>query len=202
LQIKNNTPVFKLFAKIKAGLQGKGMTKIDITDSNELILPEGNFRYREFYRTRFGCYGTFKMYYCFVKCLQVFRDHYSAKYKTQCPPGGVPIEVTSVYRPYDQDWSPHKTGDAVDSIALVLFAEIMQDFEEELKNWRQSQLIKDMLATGANVFIIENGCLHISYRTYNLNYHEDFAPKAFYLGRWDNPDVKMYPHGINTCYNY
>ena len=171
---------------------------IFITNSKELIIPSGNFKYSEYFHPSTGGHGEFHMPLCLAKANQFIRDYYSAKYNYP-----IPWTITSTYRP--NSWGDHKTGNAVDSVPskLSLRTEIFNDITNEFKNWLNSELVKGILSTGVTVGIIENVCLHLAYRTHKLNNHPMYDPPMFYLGRW-KPTPKgqeaEYPYGVNTCY--
>jgi hypothetical protein len=81
--------------------------------------------------------------------------------------------------------------------------EIMEDIRNEFNNLKTSQLVKQVLETETNVLIVENGCLHLSWRDYKLNPHPhyDLNPKEdsdmFYIGEWEDDGSK---YGKNICY--
>lgn len=153
-----------------------------------------NFFIGEFWATKYGGYIDFDMKKCYADAVQFIRDYYCKKYNSD-----VPFEVTSVIRPNDADWSPHKTGDAVDSIPLVNVSAIMHDVAMEFKNWMNSELVKGLLSTGVNVLLIEAGCLHFANRDIKLNSHKatGYEYDLFYIGEWIN-DGSAY--GKNICY--
>lgn len=180
------------------------MELINIYDNNRQVVAGCNFTFHEFYSPKLGGHGSFNMPIMFVPALQVFRNHYSKKYAHI-----VRWVITSVYRPGDDSWSPHKTGFAVDSHSqdVQIWPEILADIRNEFANWKTSELVKKVLSTGVNVLIIENACLHLSYRTSILNNHPGYDYDKFYIGEWrpaitkeekKNSIYKKY--GINTCY--
>jgi hypothetical protein len=124
---------------------------------------------------------------CLADAVQVFRDHFTMGW-----------EITSVIRPNDADWSPHKTGQAVDSVCSdrSQWNEILGRIRDEFKAWQTSELVKKVVETGVNILLIENGCLHLSVRDSNLNIT---SIGKVYIGEWDADGT---PYGKNTAYSF
>jgi len=164
----------------------KHKKKMKITNSNEPASK--NFLISEYWcPTVTPEKIDFDMPDCLAAAVQVFRDFFN-----------VPWQITSVIRPNDASWSPHVNGQAVDSVSAdtSLWGEILIKIRTEFQNWKTSQLVKDVVATGCNVLLIENGCLHLSVRTTNLNSTAELG--NIYVGEWVN-DGSVY--GLNTAYS-
>jgi hypothetical protein len=166
------------------------MELIHITNIPDKLTP--NFATSELWNTRYGGHIDFDTYKCFPVAQQFIRDYYCKKYGYD-----IQWEITSVIRPQDADWSPHKDGKAIDSIPLQNVSAIMHDMALEFKNWMNSELVKGILATGVTVILIEAGCLHLSYREDNLNSHPNWDYDNFYIGEWINDGSE---YGKNICY--
>jgi len=135
------------------------MELIHIKESDAPVIAGGHFTFNEFYKPLFGTHGEFDMPLCFVNALEVFRKHIGLHFQQV-----IPLTVTSVYRPADPSWSPHKTGNAVDfeSSRGIRWAEVIEFITNEMKNWANSEMIQEVLQTGTTVILHENGCIHIS----------------------------------------
>jgi len=165
------------------------MDTIHISNRDEQITP--NFNVMEFFRPSLTKPELeFDLYKCLVDALQAFREYFNV--------GWI---VSSVYRPTDPLTMPpaHRVPPpAVDCYSAQDWADIMPKIREEMKNWRNSELMQKVLATGCNCCIIEGGCLHIHYRTDHNSHPDDTKwAEGLYLGEWQ-PDGG---EGINTVYS-
>ena len=59
-----------------------------------------------------------------------------------------------------------------------------------------SKLVHGIIATGTNIMIIENVCLHLHYRKNKIHQTRQYG--GIYIGEW-KPDGKA---GINTAYSF
>ena len=164
------------------------MNTIKITNINTAALVDVNFTLAEFW---LPAKKDFILYSCLVLALQTIRDYFKVAWL-----------VTSTYRPNDPLWMPeaHRVQPpAVDSVPLDINirVEILEKIRNELKRWENSELIKNVLATGCNVIIIENTCLHIHRRNYSLDYPKDY-PNGIYLGEWGLKDGNQF----NIAYSH
>lgn len=163
------------------------MNTIKVTNTPTPIMSGLNFLTSEFW-TPAG--QDFYVHQCIPLALQVFRDYFSKLFPPICK-----WHIMSTYRPWDPSWLPaahRESPAAVDSVSLnyLLWDEIRSKIRNELKMWETSELVKNVLTTGTNVVIIENGCLHLHYRTTNLHTTKDYG--KIYLGEWGMKNGKQY----------
>ena len=130
----------------------------------------------------------FDMPKCLLDAVQVVRTYFNQQW-----------QITSVLRPLDPLWSPHINGTAVDSICeeVINWAELLTQLRNEFKNWQKSELVDQIVKTGCNVLLIENGCMHLSVRDFSLN---DTTLGKIYIGEWE-PEMNN-PQGINIAYSF
>ena len=158
---------------------------IKITNIGVPALYKSNFLVNEFW---LPAKQDFDCYVCLVQALDVIRNYFNMKWF-----------VTSTYRPADPLSMPdahRKQPPAIDSVCCdrMQWPVICGKIRNELKNWEHSKLIHDIVATGCNVIIIENNCLHIQHRDTNLHYPVEFAT-GVYFGEWSPPNT-------NTAYSH
>lgn len=171
--------------------QEKKMETIKITNDTNNI--DGlNFAPVEFWKPLITplC-QDFDLYACIPKALQVLRNKFGTWW------------INSAWRPNDNTAGPTAhiiCPPAVDSQSAENWPVVMSQIREELKNWRNSELIQDMLSIGVNCIIIEGSCLHVHYRTeYNSHPDDSKWPDGIYLGEWQPESGN--PNGINTIYS-
>jgi hypothetical protein len=170
------------------------METIKVINSKEPILFGLNFMCVEFFSPPIQPPNKeFQMYTCLPKALQILRNWFSKKYG--CP---IPWEVTSTLRIHDPIDGPpaHRLEPpAVDSICYdqLLWPEIENMIRTEMKVWETSELMQNILATGTNVIIIENGCLHMHWRA-DHNHHPDDTKytSGLYIGEWGIKDGQQF----------
>ena len=171
------------------------MELIKIVNSNDAVLPGLNFTMREFYSPRYPkppIGHEFNLPKCLPLALQVIRDHYREKYKN------LTWIVTCTLRHGNDDFSSHKN--CVDSIPGSNVVEVMADIQKNFISWENSELVHKILTTGTNVMIIENGCLHLGWRTNKLDHHKGYPIEDFYIGFWQPSKVNIY--GTNISYSH
>jgi hypothetical protein len=129
------------------------MEFIKIKNSQENIST--NFRMIEFFRPSLTRPELdFELPKCLLDSVQHFRTVW-----------GLPIKITSVYRPTDKTGSKHKLGHAVDFVTETLAIEYIEKFKTMCINHKTSQMFKELRVFGLNGFGIESGnCIHLDWR--------------------------------------
>ena len=153
--------------------------------SNKKDNLTNDFKYSDFWK------GTdFELYECLPKAIQFIREYY-----------GIPFTITSTYRPNDALTLPeaHRIQPpAIDCVTTdrSKWNDIRNDIRNEFKEWMTSKLVHGIIATGTNIMIIENVCLHLHYRKNKIHQTRQYG--GIYIGEW-KPDGKA---GINTAYSF
>lgn len=159
------------------------MEIVKISNRNDNLTS--NFKYSEFWK------GTdFELYACLPKAIQFIREYY-----------GIPFTITSTYRPNDALTLPEAHRIQPPAIDVVTtdrtkWAEIRTDIRNEFKEWMTSKLVHGIIATGTNIMIIENVCLHLHYRINKTHMTRQYG--KIYIGEW-SPNSNS---GNNIAYSF
>ena len=159
------------------------MKTVIITNKRDNITND--FQYKEYWK------GTdFELYECLPKAIQFIREYY-----------GIPFTITSTYRPNDALTLPeaHRIQPpAIDCVTTDRnkWNEIKTDIRNEFKEWMTSKLVHGIIATGTNIMIIENVCLHLHYRINKTHMTRQYG--KIYIGEWSPNGNK----GTNTAYSF
>ena len=159
------------------------MKTVLITNKRDKITND--FQYKEYWKGR-----DFELYECLPKAIQFIREYY-----------GIPFTITSTYRPNDALTMPeaHRIQPpAIDCVTTdrSKWNDIRNDIRNEFKEWMTSKLVQGIIATGTNVMIIENVCLHLHYREKNTHMTRQYG--KIYIGEWSPNGNK----GTNTAYSF
>ena len=159
------------------------MKTVIITNKRDNITND--FQYKEYWK------GTdFELYECLPKAIQFIREYY-----------GIPFTITSTYRPNDALTLPEAHRIQPPAVDIVTtdrskWNNIRNDIRNEFKEWMTSKLVHGIIATGTNIMIIENVCLHLHYRINKTHMTRQYG--KIYIGEWSPNGNK----GTNTAYSF
>jgi len=153
------------------------MEFIKIINSNIPIKPGYHFTFQEFFDPILASEKKeYDIPECLVDGVNYLRDYFK-----------LPMYITSTLRSKDPMTSLHQTGRAVD-LGMVdekIRIEYINNFAEEMHNYKHSPLFFALRARGVNGFGIEIGnCIHIDYRPDSrCNSKDDYG--KFCIFSWD-----------------
>ena len=146
------------------------MKTVLITNKKDNLTND--FKYSDFWK------GTdFELYECLPKAIQFIREYY-----------GIPFTITSTYRPNDALTLPeaHRIQPpAIDCVTTdrSKWNDIRNDIRNEFKEWMTSKLVHGIIATGTNIMIIENVCLHLHYRKNKIHQTRQYGGRDIVTGK-------------------
>jgi len=139
------------------------MELIRITNSSNYVIPNGHFRYLEYFHPRIAPNDIeFEMPKALADGMEVLRGWYN-----------IPMDITSTIRPNDPIGSFHHIGYAVDSVPTdpSIRLHIINDFMQECikyQNLQGSTLVDNLRSVGVVGYGLEgNNCIHIDTRQSN-----------------------------------